>query len=95
MRYAALINNKIHYAPNPIKVGDTYIGNPPEEVYTEAGYLPVIETDPPETDAQHYAEPKWMEKDGQIVQSWEVKEIPYDDTADKAEAYDILMGVSE
>ena len=35
------------------------------------------------------------EENGQIVQSWEVLEIPYDDTLDKAEAYDILMGVTE
>lgn len=95
MRYATLSNNQIHYAPNPIKVGDRVIGNPPDSVYIEAGYLPVIETDPPVTDEFHYAEPHWAEENGQIVQSWEIKENPYDDTLDKAEAYDILMGVSE
>jgi hypothetical protein len=55
------------------------IGNPPDEVYAEAGYLPVVETDPPETDAQPYAEPHWVERDGQIVQVWELVEIPISD----------------
>ena len=76
MRYATLSNSQIHYAPNPIKVGNSYIGNPPNEVYIEAGYLPVIETEPPETDAQHCAEPRWTEENGQIVQTWTVEEIP-------------------
>lgn len=79
MRYATLSNSQIHYAPNPIKVGSNYIGNPPNEVYIEAGYLPVIETEPPETDAQHYAEPRWTEENGQIVQTWEIVEIPISD----------------
>jgi len=79
MRYATLSNNQIHYAPNPIKVGDRVIGNPPDEVYAEAGYLPVIETEPPETDAQHYAEPHWAIQNNQIVQSWTVEEIPITD----------------
>ena len=79
MRYAKLINNYLSYAPNPIRVGDTYIGNPPDEVYIEAEYLPVVETPMPETDERHYAEPHWAEQNGQIVQKWEVKEIPITD----------------
>ena len=81
MRYATLSNNQIHYAPNPIKVGDRVIGNPPDSVYIEAGYLPVVTTDPPETDAQHYAEPHWVERDNQIVQEWELVEIPISEEA--------------
>lgn len=41
--------------------------------------MPVVEIDAPETDEQHYAEPRWTEQDGQIVQRWEVKEIPISD----------------
>lgn len=96
MRYATLSNNQIHYAPNPIKVGDRVIGNPPDEVYIEQGYLPVIETDPPETDAQHYAEPKWVERDGQIVQVWEAVELPPEpDDITPDEALDIILGGAE
>ena len=76
LKYAKLINNQIHYAPNPFKVGDRVIGNPNDSVYVEAGYLPVVTTEPPETDAQHYATPHWAEQNNQIVQSWTIEEIP-------------------
>lgn len=92
MHYATLSNNQIHYAPNPLRVGDSYIGNPPDEVYVEAGYLPVIETDPPETDAQNYAEPHWVEQNGQIVQTWALEELPPETDIPAEEALDIIMG---
>jgi len=79
MRYAKLINNQIHYAPNPINEGGNYIGNPPDEIYIEQGFLPVIRTDPPEPPEGYYCSPHWEEQDGQIVQRWEVKEIPISD----------------
>lgn len=93
MRYATLSNNQIHYAPNPIKVGDRVIGNPPGEVYTEQGYLPVIETDPPEAPDGYYMEPHWTEQDGQIVQEWEAVELPPEpDDITPDEALDIILG---
>lgn len=92
MHYAKLINNYPSYAPRRMRIGDAWVYNPTGEQLLAEGYLPVVETEPPETDAQHYAEPHWAEQNNQIVQSWTVEEIPYDDTADKAEAYDILMG---
>jgi hypothetical protein len=79
MRYATLSNNQIHYAPNPIKVGDRVIGNPPDEVYIEQGYLPVIETDPPEAPDGYYYSPGWEEQDGQIVRVWVLEEMPITD----------------
>ena len=92
MKYAKLVNSYPSYAPRRMRIGDAWVYNPTGEQLLAEGYLPVIETEPPGTDAQHYAEPHWSEADGQIVQSWTVEEIPYDDTLDKAEAYDILMG---
>lgn len=95
MHYAKLINNYPSYAPRRMIIGDKWVYNPTLEQLTELGYLPVVESEPPVTDEQHYAVPHWTEQDGEIVQSWTVEEIPYDDTADKAEAYDILMGEEE
>ncbi len=92
MRYAKLINNYPSYAPRRMRIGNAWVYNPTAAQLLSEGYLPVAETKPPETDAQHYAVPHWTEQNGQIVQSWTVEEIPYDDTLDKAEAYDILMG---
>lgn len=92
MRYAKLINNYPSYAPRRLRVNDTVVYNPLPEMLEADGYMPVIETEQPEVDEQHYAEPHWAIENNQIVQSWTVEDIPYDDKADKAEAYDILMG---
>lgn len=95
MRYATLSNSQIHYAPNPIKVGSNYIGNPPDAVYVEAGYLPVVTIDPPETDARHYAELHWVERGGSIMQEWEIVEIPATDELSPDEALSIILGGAE
>ena len=90
MRYATLSNNQIRYAPRKIRIGDEWVFNPTDAMLVEAGYLPVIETEPPETDELHYAEPRYVERDGQIVQEWDVVELP-DDIPDE-EALDIILG---
>ena len=76
MKYAKLENNYPSYAPRRMRVGDAWVYNPAPAQLLAAGYLPVSETEPPETDAQHYAVPHWAEENGQIVQTWEVAEIP-------------------
>lgn len=75
MRYATLSNSQIHYAPRKIRIGDEWIFNPTEQMLINAGYLPVIETEPPEPDERHYSEPRYVERDGAIVQEWELVEI--------------------
>lgn len=79
MKYAKLINNYPSYAPRRIHIGDAWVYNPTDEQLLAEGYLPVVETDAPETDDRHYAEPHWTEVDGEIVQSWTVEEIPITD----------------
>ena len=76
MRYAKLINDYPSYAPRRLRIGSAWVYNPTEQQLLAEGYLPVIETEPPEVDAQHYAEPHWQEEPNRIVQRWEVKEIP-------------------
>ena len=92
MRYAKLVKNYLSYAPRKLRVEETWVYNPTEQQLFADGYLPVIETEPPEVEDGYYAAPHWTEQNGNIVQSWTVEEIPYDDTLDKAEAYDILVG---
>jgi len=79
MRYAKLLNDYPSYAPRRMRIGSVIVYNPTDAQLLAEGYLPVIETPMPETDAQHYAEPHWAEENGQIVQRWEVKEIPISD----------------
>ena len=77
MRYAKLINNYPSYAPNPIRIGDNWIGNPPGEIYKAEGYKPVHYTDPPgEPDEGYQWSETWSETDTEIVQGWELVEVP-------------------
>jgi len=75
MHYAKLISGCPSYAPRRMRVGSVIVYNPTGAQLLAEGYLPVVETPMPETDAQHYAEPHWTERGGQIVQSWVAEEI--------------------
>ena len=85
MRFAKLINNYPSYAPRRLRIGSVIVYNPTDEQILDAGYLPVIETEPPVTDEFHYAEPHWEEKNGQIIQEWELVEVPESDEADEGD----------
>ena len=89
MNYAKLINNTLVPAPNPIIIDDRQIGNPPGEVYTEAGYKPVRYTEPPETQPGYVAVPGWTETENEIVQTWTAE--PEGDISD-TEVLEILLG---
>lgn len=93
MRYAKLINNYPSYAPSKIRIGDEWIFNPTEEMLLDAGYLPVIESEPPEPTEGYYYDPVYDEADGQIVQSWVAVELsPEPDEVSPEEALDIILG---
>lgn len=74
-RYAKLKNGALKFAPNPIRVGNNYIGNPPAHIYIEKGYKPVVHTEYPEEvpEGYHYEE-KWVENYEAITQTWELVE---------------------
>lgn len=75
-RYAKLVNGYPKYAPNPIRVGDNYVGNPPAYIYLEQGYKPVTYTPMPEPQEGYYYEEKWVETHDAITQDWELVEEP-------------------
>lgn len=79
MRYAKLINNCPSYAPRRLRIGSVIVYNPTDAQLLAEGYLPVIETSAPEVDEQHYATPHWAIENNQIVQTWELVEIPISD----------------
>ncbi|MBE6606880.1 MAG: hypothetical protein E7635_07605 [Ruminococcaceae bacterium] len=56
--------------------------NPTPEQYTNAGYLPVIETDYPENDESNfkYYEKVYTERDGIIYGEWAECDAPQNDT---------------
>ena len=76
MKYAKLINNFPSYAPNPILIDGSYIGNPPGSVYEAEGYKPVVYSDPPgEAPAGYQWTETWSEDQGNIQQGWVLVEI--------------------
>ena len=80
MIYAKLIEDELVFAPNPIKVGDVYIGNPPGEVYTAEGYKPVVYNDRPTEPGEGYQwQETWGETAEEIVQDWVLVEVPITD----------------
>ena len=71
--------------------GVLYVVTEPTE-----GYKPFVYTDAPEAPSGYHAAYYWRETADSFVQTWEIVEDYEDITdGDKAEAYDILMGVSE
>ncbi len=95
--YGQLKENRLVYAPNILFDGSVQIINASAEKYAEHGYLPIERTEQPEAEGFYFT-PVYTESNGRIVESWEQHEIPQTDEAteaEKATAFDILMGVSE
>lgn len=76
MSYAKLIDGVISYSPNPIFIGEHWVGNPTPEMLIAEGYKPVIYTNPPETQPGYIATPDWAETETEIVQVWTVELAP-------------------
>lgn len=88
MQYGIIKKGVLQLAPRIID----HVLDPSDDVYIAHGYLPIITAEEPTVEQNQYAIPLFREENGRIVQEWSVEEIPYDDTLDKAEAYDILIG---
>lgn len=93
MRFAMLVEGVPVYAPTPIVVGHTWVGNPPGDVYTAMGCLPVSDTAlPQEPPALGFRwEPSWTQED-RILQTWLQVPISPDEELSGEEALNILLG---
>lgn len=76
MDYAKLIDGAIVYGPCKLAVGESVVYNPTPEMLTEAGYKPVVYTDPPVVAEGFVAVPGWEETADEIVQTWTVEQVP-------------------
>lgn len=90
MKYAKLKNGVIQYAPNKIEDEGTIIYNPPGEMLTELGYLPVVNTPCPEAPEGYCYAHSWAEQDGTITDVWTLVELPDDPTAE--DVLNIILG---
>ena len=93
MEYAKLVKNYLLHAPRCQRFGEMWVYNPTDTQLIDAGYLPIIETEPPETDAQHYAVPQYSVINGNIVQAWEIVNMPESDEATETDYINALSSV--
>lgn len=75
-KYGKLENGALVYAPNKLVIGTEQVFNAPAKTYKEQGYLPIVNTEPPEAEEDFYYSPVHIEIDGAIVQQWEKIAIP-------------------
>lgn len=93
MRYAKLVEGYPSYSPKIMVIGNDWVYNPTEEQLTELGYMPVVESETPKTDEQHYAVASWRIDDNRIIEEWSILEIPDVATAEDYENALEDMGV--
>jgi len=80
LSYAKLINGRPVYAPNPILHDGLWYGNPPGSIYEAEGYKPVVYNDRPTEPGEGYQwQETWGETAEEIVQGWELVEVPITD----------------
>lgn len=92
--YGKLIDGVLEFAPNWLPGDGVNVWNPPEEMYLEQGWKPVVMTDPPgEPPEGYYYESGWEEQENDIMQIWTLAELP--EEIDESEAFAIIFGGAE
>ncbi len=89
MQYAKLTDDAPQFAPNPMRIGNNFVGNPPEAFYLEQQYKPVQFSERPEALPGFRVRQQWIETDDAIIQRWTLTEET--DLSD-GEALDIILG---
>lgn len=81
MSYGKLINGQLVEAPKILnKNGKQYI-NPPEELYLEYGYLPMVYTDIPMVESGYHLVQSWIDNGDKLVQRWNYERNGVEDTS--------------
>lgn len=74
--FAKLSEGALRWAPNPIKINNTWIGNPTPEILITQGYKQVILSNPPEPITETgWWDMVWTETETEILQDWTWREL--------------------
>lgn len=78
MKYYKFIDENCieEYTKRYVIVDDKQISHPSAETLLKAGIKPLVVEDMPELTATQYVEPYYVDNDTEIVQKWEVYNIP-------------------
>ncbi len=86
MMYGKLENGNLTVAPKDVVFGDKRIINPTDEILAALGYMEIVFTDMPETEAGYHAEPSWEIQEEKLVRVWEtVADEPIEPTSPTVE----------
>lgn len=78
MKYGKLEGAHLVFAPSILTIGNYQYVNPSAERLADAGYLPIVNVDIPDTPEGCYAKGSWKIEKNEIVRVWEL--IPYEKT---------------
>ena len=68
--YARLIEGALHVAPKRVEYDDMTVFNPPDSIYEELGYYPVVKTAMPnDAPTGYHYEPGWTQSEEAITQT--------------------------
>ena len=97
--YGRFENGKFRKAKHFIKTDNMTIINPSDEMYKQYGYKKVVEEEFPVLLENQGAELYFEESDNVILKRYKIVELEITDEIsemiEKAQAYDIITGVSE
>ena len=91
---AKLIDGQLVVAPKKLRIGQTVVYNPTEDMLLAAGYLVVEETPEPPVEYGYYSEAYYEEEADKIVQKWRIVKEPDDEEIEESEALSIILGLS-
>ena len=92
--FVSFIEGAIRKAPPMILIDNIEVWNPTDEQLFSAGYKQAILSEKPESQEGYRYVDEWVLDENTVLQKW--NSVPDDNNIeDKAEAYDILMGVEQ
>ncbi|MDR0207024.1 MAG: hypothetical protein LBI45_07205 [Bacteroidales bacterium] len=92
-RYGKLINGQIEYAPTIIQEDDMLVIPPSEAQLITLGYKEIITLSPPlPPEGYNYEFAGWDETETQIIQQWNLVEIPITEQTPQDYLYQLLFG---
>jgi len=70
MKYGKLTEGRLEFAPNPLRLEDRTVFNPPADMLEAEGYKPIVFSEMPQAREGYYSAYNWAENSAEIYQDW-------------------------